>query len=566
MMSKRAWFIAVMLLFGCGSSGSGNGDEDAPVADEDTTVVKEELPIVTSQEACTSADFLAKVEADAALNGLWGELQGQGYKIFEFAGVLDQDDGVKVIWGEVAGAGGSRTGLVRHCSGDDCTSAIWTIDGNDVAWTDASKSTIEPAGVGLPILLKQLDGHTYDKPTHVVDLALDPGEEMPEIDVSKRRFYAVSSFGNLWADASLSLAGIGQMAQNSGSFDEVTRKEYVGSAAIDDILLHSHPHDVLIWLGQAVREEAKTNEIYKPIGMTVNAGVFGDALYDRSRMDELLSRNPLNGPGLMLLAGCETMGDGNGGGEVAKSIPVTLDNKVRTLVGFRKCGDSRDVLQATTLFLEGYLGGETLGAALAVANAYLDGQGSKLTMATLPEADLETAFVQDLSSYWERYADDGPPGESFLNANINVVNKCVDKDGKSYQENESFASAWSKEIKWQGPFFSGSRQNPANQVDFEVSGALKDIRVGAHFFFVVTGDLSPKVQGLTMYADAVIKEIVLDKEKLDEFTLEFKGVGETAEYINEAGDTCQMQDPLLMTTTGEPSIFKIPVTWKNKDE
>ena len=54
----------------------------------------------------------------------------------------------------------------------------------------------------------------------------------------------------------------------------------------------------------------------------------------------------------------------------------------------------------------------------------------------------------------------------------------------------------------------------------------------------------------------------MDKEKLDEFILEFKGQGVASPYLNEACDQCVMQPPLLVTSTGEPSSFKIPVTFK----
>jgi len=564
MKRKVACLLSFFFLVSCGSSTEEETDATSTIPDV-TVVEKEELPLVTRQERYTPADFLSKVEADPDLQALWNQLQDEGYVSIEEAGISEQDDGVVVIWSEAAGPGKELRGLVRHCSADDCTSAIWWFSGGAVKWRDASGKEIEPLGMGLPILLKQLEGHTYDKPTHVVEAPLSD-EEMPEIDVSKRRFYLLSSFGPLWANGALSTSALKKMAEDSGSFDEVLLNRYVRLAEADTVLLHSHPHDVFVWLGQTIREEAKTNEIFKPVGMTVNSGVFGDKLYDRARMDDKLDINPLHGPGLMVLAGCETMGDGNGGGEVEKSIPVVLDNKVRTLAGFKKCGDARDILEATHLFVDHYFSGSSLGESLAAANAYLAGVESKLTMATLPDADTGMTFVQDLSKYWEKYADDGPPGDSFFSGNLNIVNMCEDKEGGQYQENESFATAWCKDIKWEGPFFSCSRKNPDNLVDFEISGALKEIVEGAHFFFVVTGSLNPRVQGLTLYADAVIKEIVLDKEKPNEFIVEFKGVGEASPYKNEAGDTCQMQDPLLQSTTGEPGTFKIPVTWKNKDE
>jgi hypothetical protein len=557
--------LALVLVVGCG--GSGGADSDASGINEDSgPVVKTELPLVQEMASYSEADFLSKVEADSDLQEIWSALQAEGYTKFQYAGLTRQGDDTTVLWGEVAGA---TTGLLRHCQGDDCLGVRWTLAGNTVTWQDSAGQEVTPRGVGLPVLLKQLEGHSYDMPTHVVDLALDdPPDQLPVIDVSKRRFYLLNAFGSLWGEGHLDVGALESAAKDSQAFDSVVRHDYVRADVVDDLLLHSHPYDVLVWFGQTVREEAKTNEIWKPIGMTTNVGLFGDTLYDQKRLSDRVESNPLNGPGLMVLAGCETMGDGNGGGAQDKSIPVTLDNQTRVVVGFKQCGDARDVLEATRQFLSSYLSGSqgaSLGTALDKANAYLASQDSDLAMTTFEGADLTLRFLPDVDDFWSLYTDDGEPGDSIFNSYIHIVNKCTAPDGTTYQEDEDFASAWSKETKWTGPFFTGSRTNPENQVDFSFSGALVEIAEEAHFFFVVNGSLSPRVKDLTLYGTGVIDKIVLDKEKLDEFILEFKGTGKASPYVNEAGDTCEMQDPLLVSSTGEPGTFKIPVTWRQDE-
>ena len=558
--------LAVLLAACSGGSGGGESDASGPV-DDLGGIIKVPMASVNKQDRYTPADFLSKVEADAKLQALWSKLQADGYTAIDNAGVTEQSDGVKVTWSEASGASQPLKGIVQHCTGDDCVAAIWTFSGDEVVWEDETGGEITPRGIGLPVLLKELEGHSYDNPTHVKRQALDPPTEMPEIDVSKRRFFILSSFGPLWADGSLDTSRLEKKVLDSGSFDSVEHETYARAGDVDYVLTHSHPFDAMVWLAQGVREEAKTNAVFKPIGLTVNVGVFGDSLYDRTRIEEMLEVNPLQGPGVLVLAGCETMGDGNGGGELDKSVPVSLDNKARLLAGFKKCGDARDVLMATELFIDSYLAGKTAGSSLAAANDYLGAEKSELEMVLLPEADPDAVFLTDVSKFWDLYTDDGDPGPSRIISNILIINKCTDPaTGNEYQEDEFFAIAWSDEISWAGPFFSGARTKEANDVDFTIDGALLEIKEGAHFFFAVKGGLKPEVQELVLYGTGEIVGVVVDDEKPDEFVIKFKGQGSASAYKNKEGHQCVMQPPMLKTTTGEPSSFKIPVTWKAQEE
>ncbi|MBT3193100.1 MAG: hypothetical protein HN341_11150, partial [Verrucomicrobia bacterium] len=116
-MTKWTMGIAVLAFaLGC-SSSTGESSDVQETSDEVTSIVKQEIPLVVAMDPYSEADFLSKVEADADLQALWTELQGEGYTAFQSAGLTRQDDGLEVLWGEVAGA---ATGLVRHCAGEDC--------------------------------------------------------------------------------------------------------------------------------------------------------------------------------------------------------------------------------------------------------------------------------------------------------------------------------------------------------------------------------------------------------------------------------------------------------------
>ncbi len=561
---KNAVVLLLALALGvapsCGSS-SGGSDDAAIQADTDAPPAKTDLPAVTKQSTQPAEDFNTLVAQTPALTSLWNALKAKGATAFLRSGVSEDEDGVVVTWGE-ATEGKTSTGLVRRCVAQDCTQAIYTVTDTKLTLSDATDKAVTMEGIGLPILRKQLAGHTYDKPTEVIKQALELPTEMPVIDVTKRNAWVISSFGDLWAAGELSLDDMEALMKSTGTFDTVRQVPYVQMAHVDDILLHSHPFDVLVWLGQTVREEVKTNEIFMPVGMTVNSGVFGDKFYDRDRLTKVLELNPLQGPGVVVLASCDSMDDGAGGGEREKSMPRALNNGARVVVGFVRCGDARDVLYASQLFVQSFLDqGKTVGESVAVANAYLESLDGNLRMATLPEANLEAKFLKDTDNFWDQYTTGGLPGDSFLTVYLNVVNICTRGDGSTYQEDESFATAWTKEIKWQGPFFTGSRVNATSNVDVTLTGALTSLGEGAHFFFQLKGDLGAKVNDLTVYGNADIKKIVVDKEKPNEFTIEFGGQGVASEYTNEVGDKCVMQNPYLTTSTGDPSKFVVPVPW-----
>ncbi|MFH1530418.1 MAG: hypothetical protein ABIK09_06770 [Pseudomonadota bacterium] len=566
-LRTRVWIVAAVAVTmgsacdGGGGSSGGEGETDtAGGGSGDLGAVTE----VAVQETMSPADFMGEVEGDATLQACWNRMTGLGFGGVTRAGRTSQA-GVEVMWGHAVD-GDSRPGaLVRHCTGDDCVVAVQTYNAGKAAWVDCDGGTLEPRGVGWPILLKALDGHKFDAPTHVKQYALDLPEELPEVDISARHFYVVNAFGDLWGGGDVNLKGVVSAAKTAGVFDEAIEQSYVQLSRIDDILLGSHPFDVLVWFGQGVREEAKTGEVWKPIGMTANAGGFGDVLYDRDRMEELLFANPFRGPGIIFLAGCETMGDGNGGGTDAwdDNLPSILANGQRTVLGFRRCDDARLLKQATITFWEEYLDGGTIQDGVDAANATLAEAKSGMTLELDWLSDPEKTLQLGLDDFWQDYVGADDPGEVMIQANINVANICWDggPDGDTYSEMEFFVSPWVNPLTWEGPFFEGTRVNEENDVDLSFKGSLTDLRPGAHFYFVVQGSFSPKMKGITVYADAQIDKITVDKEKPDEFTVLFRGAAKGTQYTNETGDTCQMQDTQLLSTTGELSKLQVKMAW-----
>ncbi len=566
----RLWILAALVLAlapSCDGGGGGTGGGGESDTTGGGSGGLDPVTEVSLQESMSPADFMGAVEADATLQACWNQMTGLGFSGVTRAGRTSQA-GVEVMWGHAVD-GASRPGaLVRHCIGDDCVVAVQTYDAGKATWTDCDGGSIEVRGIGWPILLKALDGHDFDNPTHVKQYALDLPDELPEVDISARHFYVLNAFGDVWGDGDVTLKAVVNAAKDTGVFDQALEQTYAQMSRIDDILLGSHPFDVLVWFGQGVREEAKTGEVWKPIGMTANAGGFGDVLYDRDRMDELLFTNPFRGPGIIFLAGCETMGDGNGGGtdDWDDNLPSILANGHRSVLGFRGCDDGRLVKQATVEFWAEYLDGGTIQDGVDAANGYLTEMESAMSLELDWLSDPTKSLQLSLEDYWQDYVGVDAPGEVLIQANIHVVNICWNADESTYSEPEFFVSPWVKPLTWEGPFFEGTRQNPENNVDLAFKGSLTDLRPGAHFYFVVQGDFSPKMQGITVFADAEIEKITVDKDKPDEFVVLFKGAAKGTQYTNEAGHTCQMQDTQLLSTTGEFSKLQVKMAWAGPED
>ncbi len=221
---------------------------------------------------------------------------------------------------------------------------------------------------------------------------------------------------------------------------------------------------------------------------------------------------------------------------------------------------------ATEVFWEEYLTGSSVRDGADAANGYLADMESEMTLELDWLSDPAKSLQLGLDGYWQDYVAEDDPGETMIQANINVANICWDQNEDTYSEMEFFVSPWAKGLTWDGPFFEGERKNDENQVDLSFKGSLTELRPGAHFYFVVEGSFSPKMQGITVYGDAVIEKITVDKDKPDEFVVHFKGAAKGTQYTNEQGHSCRMQDTQLLSTTGEFSKIQVKRAWIGDEE
>ncbi len=532
-------------IAGCGSDGGSTGTGGADGADgADGKVVPDAEAV--SQVHLSSTDFDAALAANAALAAVMDQLEGDGFTTAMGAGRTESSDGKVLTWAEVENASGQARAAIGVCyagGSGDCSALIGRVESGQAVFTDmAGASASVPARVA-PVFSKDLDGPDHDGPTEItgpLTVESDPG-----IDLGKRTLTIASAYGDIHG---VDLSTIEAAAKASGGFTDVVVRPYARAEVIDEVFARGSPADVLIWIGAAVREPL--GDARKTIGMTVNRGLYGDATYKASTIETFLEAHPFAGPGLVVLIGEDTRGDGSGQDDSKLSLFAELSDTAghRTVVAVRGRAAPAEVLAAGDRFAESFFGGQDLAAALDAGTAAFTGDTALVTDRNSPK---EIVFVRDLGGFWG-----ASPPVGGTSTHILVLSAvCVDKGGAGKTE-EANLNVFS-EVTFDGPFFSGSRQfeNGGASLSLSVSGVLLGKEPGDGLFVKFSGDLAADISGLTLYGTG---EVSGKKDDEKPNRIYYDGTASTSTYQNAAGDTCTVKTPNLSGKTNEQASWLEP--------
>jgi hypothetical protein len=546
----------VLACFLC--SPSCGGGEEPPV----TAGLSPNLPkttIVLDQISYSPTEIIARIKADSELKVAWEHATADGYSEIRAAGYTGDSNDVRVLWAELVNDKGQTKTLLQHCVGPDCQVAFQVLDSGGAHWVSDSGESITPRGVGLPVLLKLTESpDSMSLGTAVDTRALELSSSLEGVEISNRQFLVVNSFGDIWGEGQVSLADLVDDIQSTGYFTDAREVQYVRDPEVLRALSTMDKLDVLVWVSQGIRMNTQAGG-HVTLGLTTNQGGFGDEAVAARDIKEALLSNPLGGPGLLFIAACDVMGDGDEAMELVGALAKELGEVGVGVIGFQGCDDARIIIDASILFWEVLLENRTVIDAVDSINGYLEQQDSPAKLVMLQSPGFGEFLPLGGDAFWEQYSDSGQPGASFFQSNVNGVNSCQGTED-SYSDFEFFIQPWSDEVLWDGPMFWGTRKNPDHNIDLTISGALTRIEVGESFSFIASGDMGPDVTGLTIIGQGVIKEIVVPEGAVEEFEIRFDGTAIVSDYTKANQDVCTVQPTMLLSTTGEQGTIRVPVS------
>ena len=525
-------------------AGADAGDPEAPWPVLPAAAVDEQGPLAEADLAKVGAPCFAGVLAKA---------KADGFSTFAAAGVTAAG-AVEVTWAELLSSSGEPRAVVARCDGDCVCGVGQRKDGLAVFVDEAGAPvTIEP--VGRPVLAKTLTGSALDSATKLDTksgaLVEDPPTIEPTRFQGKRRLVFASAFGDVFG---VEMSGLLRDGTKTGVFTAVEERPYIRAAEMDALLDDLHGQDVLVWFAHGVRTD-KGASGFKPEGMTVNRGLFGDETYDRARLEAALAEAPLGGPGLLVLAGSETFGSAAKGLQpfaALQHLVQSADARRGAVVGFRGRVGAEDALLAVRVMLAAWYDGESLSDALAAGTAELASRGSEATLETNLDADAAGAYtlLPSLASYWGAAAPSGGQFVGYLL--ISGSSKCG-TTALTEQTVQFFT-----DITFEGPFFHGSKSLEGGEV--EVFGLLEHLQPGARFEVIMRGTPNELVHGITVLGDAQFcptggcagEAAGVGAYKPGGGNMTFAGSADASSFTNASNEDCVLTKPTLTQKGGKP--------------
>jgi hypothetical protein len=557
-MFHRLTILLSILLFSVACAGGGNGGGDSGGGDtttSDTVGGGEITPVtltgnkITKQEGIPESEWNKVVPQHQDLGMFKTQFAADGYKLFHSGGILEDDQNNVLHWASYVLEDGSARRFMAHtCAGNgECKAATIKFKNGDAVFKNGEGEIIDPILIVRPSMSKELEGFDHDGKT-TISSALN-AESQVEVPLGRRRLVIANAFGKAY---SVDLSSLESMATATNAFSEINTHNYADAAVVEDALLTSTPFDVLVWVGASIREKM-SGGAHKTIGMTVNNGVYGDSTFKASTVRELLSEAPFGGPGLVVLVGNESRGDGSKEQDANLSLfKEFTDSQTRIVVGFLQSGEANDLLDAANRFTADFMNGMTLAAARDSANALLEERGSPALLATNRSSQAEEiTFKPSLDSLW----DGNDPKQVIATINFNIANICFPENGgPAYSEKEGQASFFVK-VDFDGPFFSGSRVASDINLDVTMEGIMLGNKPGDHILLRFSGNLKPSVSDVAVIGVGVILDTFDEDNPTRIF---FNGTADASDYINDKGETCKLKSPTLTGATSQPSWLQFP--------
>ncbi len=477
---------------------------------------------------------------------------------FLAAGDIEDTAGAKIVWAEFAKSAITDRKEVKvvfkSCDKDaNCTvgSGSYTATGASLVASDGSAVTSLP--IGVPSLAKRLKTSNLDAGTVIAtglnrNGVVEPKLAKFQLDAStwgKRRMLIINRFGE---QMGVPLTDLLAAANKTGLFTEIIHLQYARRRDIDAMLPQMTPLDVVVWVGAGVVKPFG-NKPYRSVGMTLSRGIVGDVLYHHQHLGKILDQPPLGGPGLVLLAGSNSLTANLAHNDVLGN-QLNL-SPARPVVGIEGEVTVAEAEAGAIAMLNALAVGDTLDKAMKAAEGKLDGALMRTPM--LEETTEKWKLAPSAAKFWDK-----APSSAKLEMYVKVDPACADISGAGGSCDEAtfkkgvaippakvtpiLDTKFVCELKFTGPYFECTVLNPTIKADFSLKGALVGRNVGESVFLFAQGQSDGKVRDMTVIGAGEIKKVDAGGGTT---VISFSGPAAASTFINQDGQCCIAKAPLL---------------------
>lgn len=555
------WLLgAALLLAACGDEGGAAADAGPTVA----RTVQEPLPL--SCDAKTPACWDSEVAKHPPLQALIGQIALP----VQAAGQLQDASGTTLLWAELATSPEAARSEVRavfaRCSAaKSCRYGQAQYTAAGATFSDAQGQPISQLAVGKPVLRKKLKAHAPDKdPTLLAPLqdtakpdAEQVRQRLAQVVPRQRRCVVLNAYG---PELGVDPAAVVSAAKASGRFDRVDVVNYVRASDIELTLPALTALDAVVWIGAGVYEDR--SEGPRLLGMTASRGVFGDQLLYGKSLPDWLKVTPLGGPGLVILAGAQTLAANSW--KDLNTLGYLLTDSGRAVVGFSATQVSvSQALTASATVLTQLGKGATLSAAMAASGA-----------AMVSTLDATAAGKWRLAAPSSAFWGGKSPSKAAMKLHVRLdPPSCVAAGSVGLCDRASWTEAYAQHavaateltaghatfecpsLQIDGPFFECTAKDANTTADFTLRGVMRGTAEGDRFWVLADGTANLKYKQLLVIGEATLGKTDAGAGKT---SVKFSGPAAAATWLDDEDRCCTCKGLGALTTIkSEPSSLEL---------
>lgn len=554
---------AALLQLGCGEDDGGGAAASLPAR-----TVQQSMALSCDAGAVCWATELAKApDLKAQLDAIAQPVQ--------YAGEIADAAGNRLVWAEVAASANAPRSEVaavwRLCDkAGKCTVGKASYTASGASFVDAAGKPVTKLLVGAPAMRKTIKFLNKEDDVTVIGALKDLAQtykidadvakaQLQQQQFGKRRFVVLNAYG---PEVGLDPAPLLAAAKATGVYDSVEAINYVRKADVFGLLPTLTGIDAVVWLGAGVVETGSaTSPSKRSLGLTVSRGVVGDHLISGTLVGDLLTAPPLGGPGLLVLAGSQTI-PSNKDDKSLKILAEQLSDGSRAVVGFSGAVTAGQAVSASAALVTQLAGGQSLAKALAAA-----GQG----MATMLESagQAKWKFQGKRAAFW----GGAPPSKAALTLNVRMApprctfaiepcNLATYKEAygqaggqiPAEQTVGGHANFRCQTINFDGPWFTCSGKDENTTADFAIRGVLRGRAPGDRMWLAVEGTANNKYKQVFAIGEGVFEA---EDKGGGRTALTFRGLALSSTYRDVEGRCCTPGGPALEGMLGEPGMLEI---------